>query len=944
MSPAPVTPPPGFDPKDRPPDAALGGKPGGRVMLPPTYDPQTTESKWYSRWESQGYFKPRLEPGRVPYVIVIPPPNVTGILHMGHALNNAIQDILIRWRRMSGDAVLWVPGTDHAGIATQNVVERQLAKDGQRRQDLGREAFVERVWAWKQEYGSTIVKQLRRLGASCDWSRERFTMDEGLSRAVQETFLRLWRDGLIYNWVYVVNWCPRCQTALSDEEVTHQEIQGHLYHIRYPVVGSTDVLTIATTRPETMLGDTAVAVHPEDERYRAYVGKHVALPIAGRTIPIVATDKVDREFGTGALKVTPAHDPVDYQIWQEHPAIGAVVAMRADATMSEQAGRYAGMDRFECRKQIVEDLASQGLLVKVDEHRHAVGHCYRCHTMIEPYLSRQWFVDMKPLAALGLEAVDRDGLTFSPARWTKIYRDWLTHIRDWCISRQIWWGHRIPAWYCTGARCRGRRQNLGAQKVTREAKQSTLGFGFQVAPAKPADRCPVCGRTEWEQDPDVLDTWFSSWLWPFSTLGWPEPTDDLKTYYPTTTLVTAPEILFFWVARMVMAGKYFMKQIPFRDVAIHGTVRDVTGKKMSKSLGNIIDPLEIIDRFGADALRYCLVTVGGIGQDIYLSEGAFEPASNFANKLWNAGRYLGSAVPRGISLKAEHPMPGLMEHPDVPPLAHMDWWIITRFDRTVETVTRALSEYQIHEAAKALYEFIWHEYCDWYLELIKPRLPNDLAAARTALWVFERSLRLLHPVMPFVTEELWQYLKEQGWLGEEIAMTIMLAGWPKADAARRNTEAEREISLLIQIVSALRNIRAELRIPVAQAIQVQIGAPAEEAADVTRYLDDIRRLVKASQITVGSSVTRPKEAAVAHVGAVDLVVPLAGLVDLTQERERIQRRVEELTRLVEGKRARLGNEAFRAKAPPEVVAQEQEGLQAVEAELAKWTESLARLT
>ncbi|OGX38262.1 MAG: valine--tRNA ligase [Omnitrophica WOR_2 bacterium RIFCSPHIGHO2_02_FULL_68_15] len=907
------------------------------MPLPPTYDPHATEAAWYPRWESAGYFQPRLTPGHEPYVIVIPPPNVTGILHMGHALNNTIQDILVRWRRMEGRAVLWVPGTDHAGIATQNVVERQLAKDGKKRHDLGREPFIQRVWAWKQQYGSTIVRQLRRLGCSCDWSRERFTMDEGLSAAVQEAFQTLWRDGLIYNWVYVVNWCPRCRTALSDEEVTHQDLDGHLYHIRYPIVGSTEALVIATTRPETMIGDTAVAVHPDDARYRTLIGKHVALPVAGRTIPIIATERVDREFGTGALKVTPAHDPVDYLIWQEHPAIGAVVAMRPDATMSEVAGRYAGLDRFACRKQIVEDLAAQGLLVKVDEHRHAVGHCYRCHTIIEPYLSRQWFVEMKPLARMGLEAVDRDGLTFYPARWTKIYRDWLEQIRDWCISRQIWWGHRIPAWYCAGDACRRKREGLGAARITRDTRAETLGFGFQISAAAPAAPCPVCRAASWEQDPDVLDTWFSSWLWPFSTLGWPKRTDDLTTYYPTHTLVTAPEILFFWVARMVMAGKYFLKQAPFRDVALHGTVRDVTGKKMSKSLGNIIDPLDIIDRYGADALRYCLVTSGSVGQDLYLSEGQFEPARNFANKIWNAGRFLDTALPPAtFSVSVDSPLPE-------GPLAPMDWWILTRYDRTAEAVANALAQYQLHDAAKTLYEFFWHEFCDWYLELIKPRLPHDLAAARTALWVYERSLRLLHPIMPFVTEALWQHFKARGALGGDPPPTIMLAAWPTADPARRNLEAEQDLEQFIALVTAVRNIRSELRVPVAQTIPVQIAAPSASAARITPYLDDLRRLVRAGQVTMAATVERPKGSAVAHVGAVDLVVPLAGVVDLDAERQRIQRRVEELERFIQGKRGRLQNTQFRAKAPAEIIAQEEDGLRTVEQELAKWSESLARL-
>ncbi len=582
------------------------------------YDPKATEDKWYKYWEDKKLFKALISKEKKPYTIVIPPPNITGILHMGHALNNTIQDILIRYKRMQGFEALWLPGTDHAGIATQNVVEKKLAKDNLKRQDLGREEFLKRVWKWREEYGSTIIKQLKKLGSSCDWSRTRFTMDQGLSNAVVEVFIALYNKGLIYKGDYIVNWCPRCHTALSDEEAQHRDVDGMLYHIRYPIKDTKDHVVVATTRPETMLGDVAVAFSPSDKRYKHLKGKKLVLPVLDRELNAIFDRLVDPKFGTGALKVTPAHDPVDFQLGIAHN-LKSINVMNEDATMNSLASAdYEGMDRFECREALLEALKERGLLVKAEPHRHAVGHCYRCHTMVEPRLSKQWFVKMKPLAEKAIEAVKKKKIRFHPARWTKVYLNWMENIRDWCISRQIWWGHRIPVYYC--------------KECSKDEKQ-----GMIVSKAKP-DKCPSCGSSQIEQDPDVLDTWFSSWLWPFSTLGWPDKKGDLKYFYPTDTLVTAQEIIFFWVARMIMAGFEFMGKAPFKDIYIHGTVRDATGTKMSKSLGNIIDPLEIIEQYGADALRFSIISITAVGQDVFLSKERFEMGRNFANKIWNASR------------------------------------------------------------------------------------------------------------------------------------------------------------------------------------------------------------------------------------------------------------------------------------------------------------------
>ncbi|MBM4149848.1 MAG: valine--tRNA ligase, partial [Lentisphaerae bacterium] len=714
------------------------------------YDPKAVESRWYAKWVEAGLFHGRADAGGEPYCIVIPPPNVTGILHMGHALNNTIQDILARWRRMQGRNVVWLPGTDHAGIATQNVVERSLRAEGLTRQDLGREEFLKRVWQWRDQYGSTIIGQLKRLGASCDWDRERFTMDEGLSEAVAEVFVRLYEKGLIYRGKRIINWCPRCHTALSDEESEHAPEKGKLYYIRYPMAGNGGGhVTVATTRPETLLGDVAVAVHPDDSRYASLVSGGVILPVLGRKLAVIRDTFVDPQFGTGVVKVTPAHDPNDFEMGQRH-GLEPICVMNGDGTMNDAGGPYAGLDRFECRKRILADLEAAGLLEKIDKHENAVGHCYRCDTVVEPMLSPQWFVKMKPLAAPAIEAVRSGKIVFVPERWTKVYLDWMENIRDWCISRQIWWGHRIPVFTC--ADC-----------------------GHEWAARGMPSACPKCGAARFTQDDDVLDTWFSSWLWPFSTFGWPRESDDLARYYPTNDLVTASEIIFFWVARMIVAGHEFMGDAPFRTVYIHGTVRDDQGRKMSKSLGNSIDPLVIIDAFSADALRCSLMMITATGQDVFVSNDKFEIGRNFGTKIWNAARFMrmhsGDAVPDTGGVFA----PGELS-PD-------DLFLLNGLQNAIRGCTDNLEKYRFNDAVLAVYDFVWHEFCDWYIEKSKPALyegtPDRKAAVlRVMHHVLSSSLRLLHPVMPFITEELWH---EMGYGGD--GGYIMNAPWPQpADA------------------------------------------------------------------------------------------------------------------------------------------------------------------
>ncbi len=748
--------------------------------LPKHYDPQEVESKWSARWLENGTFHRTPEQGGDPFCIVIPPPNVTGILHMGHALNNTIQDVLTRWHSMQGYNALWVPGTDHAGIATQNVVERALKKEGKTRHDIGREAFVERVWQWREEYGGTINRQLKRLGCALDWDRERFTMDEGLSNAVREVFIRLYDKGLIYRGEYIINWCPRCLTALSDEESEHEDTNGKLYHIRYPVKGREDAfIVVATTRPETMLGDVAVAMNPKDERYRHLSGQQLVLPILGRELAIIEDDYVDPAFGTGLVKVTPAHDPNDFEMGRRHNLENLNV-MNHDGTMNEAAGPYAGMDRFACRKKLVSDLEMQGFLEKIEDHQHAVGHCYRCHTVVEPRLSKQWFVNMKPLAEPALAAVKDGRIRFVPERWNKVYIEWMENIRDWCISRQIWWGHRIPIFYC-------------------DACDHTWADRGQP------ETCPSCGAGNIRQDEDVLDTWFSSWLWPFSVFNWPEENRDLSFYYPTTTLCTASEIIFFWVARMVMAGFEFMGDIPFSQVYIHGTVRDDSGRKMSKSLGNSIDPLDIIEHTSADALRFSLMMLTATGQDVYVSKEKFEVGRNFGTKIWNAARFMqmhnreAGVDPANLKLDPESWRPD-------------DWHIVARIEDAGKACQDCLEKFRLNDYALTMYEFMWHSFCDWYVEYAKEALGGDDVRRREQtlsimFYVFSRAIRLLHPLMPHLTEELWHSMGYGD--GDR---SILFSEWPlEADSMLRNL-AEPHVEYVDrkhELIRAARNLRAD---------------------------------------------------------------------------------------------------------------------------------------
>ena len=860
------------------------------------YDPKLVEKKWYQHWMKNGYFKASSKSKKKPYTIVIPPPNVTGILHMGHALNNTIQDILIRYKRMQGFEALWVPGTDHAGIATQNVVEKALREEGLTRHALGREKFLERVWKWREKYGNTIIRQLHRLGASCDWDRTRFTMDEGLSRAVREVFVRLYQKGLIYRGNYIINWCPRCQTALSDEEVQHKDVTGHLYYMKYAIEGTDQHVTIATTRPETMLGDTAVGFHPKDGRYLHLIGKTAVLPLLGRKLRIIQDDQIDPQFGTGALKITPAHDPVDFLLAQKH-GLESINIFNSDATLNDNAGSFAGMDRYEARKKIIAELEDRRILLETKEHLHAVGHCYRCQTVIEPTLSLQWFVRMKPLAEKAIHAVKEGRTKFTPNRWTKVYLDWMTNIKDWCVSRQIWWGHRIPVWYC--APC----QRSAGVSVADRAKDPKTGIIVSVETPK---KCPACHNADLVQDPDVLDTWFSSWLWPFSTLGWPEKSPDLKFFYPTNILVTAYEIIFFWVARMMMAGLEFMGKEPFSQIYIHGIVRDETGAKMSKSLGNSVDPIAIIDEFGADALRFALVSITAEGQDVYCSKEKFELGRNFANKIWNASRFVAMNRPKG---------PGLKKAPAAASLSSADRWILSRLHETIQHVTLSLDKSRFNESAGILYDFFWHEFCDWYLEIVKANIK-----APEVQWVLhqclENILTLLHPFMPFITEELWQSLPHEG-------DTLMRSAWPKADKRRIDKKIDAEMDLVIGEIQSIRNVRSAWQINPKEAVTVVVKTQRDKELRVLRhYSTMIAQLAKISSLRIGKNLARPKESAVANIGRVETYVVLSGLVDVQVERQRIELALTDVEKMIRGLEGRLKNEEFLKKAPKEVVEKE----------------------
>ncbi|MGD2173954.1 MAG: valine--tRNA ligase [Candidatus Brocadiaceae bacterium] len=884
--------------------------------LPPQFEPDRIEDEIYRFWEDGEFFHTEPDRPGESYTIVIPPPNVTAELHMGHALNNTIQDILIRFRRMQGYNTLWLPGTDHAGIATQNVVERQIAAEGLHREDLGRDAFVERVWEWKEEYGNRIIEQLKRLGCSCDWARQRFTMDEGLSRAVLETFVRLHEKGLIYRGKYIVNWCPRCRTALSDIETEHEEHEGHLWYIRYPLPGGPDPhVTVATTRPETMLGDTAVAVNPEDDRLRHLIGRTCILPILEREIPVIADAWVDPSFGTGAVKVTPAHDPNDWDIARRHE-LPSVVVIDEDGNMTLEAGeQYEGMDRFECREALIEDLRDRELLEKVEPYTHAVGHCYRCHTVVEPYLSDQWYVKVAPLAEKALQAA-RDGrLRFHPDRWVKLYKSWLEEARDWCISRQIWWGHRIPVWYC------------------RSCDEAT------IARQEPAE-CSRCGGTDLRRDEDVLDTWFSSALWPFSTLGWPDETEDLERYYPTDTLVTGRDIIYFWVARMVMMGTEFMDDVPFRDVYIHGNILDEQGRKMSKSLGNGIDPIEMIQQYGADAVRFCLVMLSPEGQDLKLSPSRFEMGRHFANKIWNALRFALMNLSGGSGDSTAE-------------TTFEDRWILSRLQFAIETATANLESFHDHEAAACLYDFFWHDLCDWYLETVKSRLPESETAGsarETLATVFDAALRLLHPYMPFVTEELWRHLRgaaaEAGLSAAEVMESegLICAAWPTGDAARRDEDLEEQMELLQDIVRAVRNLRKEKNVPDRRPVPVAINAPDRETErTLTAHEDFLTEMALLEELRYGLDIEKPPQCATAVVGTIEVFMPLEGLVDIDDEQRRLGKRQDELEQQIESVDRALHNADFLAKAPEDVVQQKMDRAEELRAELTVVIQNLADL-
>jgi len=883
--------------------------------IPTKYNPKDTEEKWYKFWEEKGFFHAEVDPKKKPYCIVIPPPNITGILHMGHALNNAIQDIYIRFKKMRNFETLWMPGTDHAGIATQNVVERALASEGKTRESLGREKFLEEVWKWREKYGSTIITQLKKLGCSCDWERTRFTMDEGLSNAVLEVFIKLYEKGLIYRGNYIINWCPRCKTALSDEEAAHRDVDGALYYIKYPVAGDEkDHVTVATTRPETMLGDVAVCVNPKDKRYKHLKGASVILPILNRKLKIIFDGKVDPKFGTGALKITPAHDPVDFELGIAHK-LQPINIMNKDATINEEGRDFKGMDRFEAREAIIEELKLRGLFVKSEPHRHSVGHCYRCHTMVEPRLSKQWFVKMKPLAKPALEAVKKGKIKFYPKRWTKVYINWMENIRDWCISRQIWWGHRIPVYYCL------------ACQATKDEKR-----GIIVSKTKP-EKCPECGSTEIEQDPDVLDTWFSSWLWPFSTFGWPSETKgELEYFYPTDVLVTAQEIIFFWVARMIMAGLEFMKKIPFRDVYIHGTVRDDTGTKMSKSLGNIINPLDIINQFGSDALRFSIISITAQGQDVFLSPQKFEIGRNFANKLWNASRLV------LMNLKEDMVKKDLCKMAADPGLTLADRWILSRFYEALESVTKSLESYKINDAAMRIYDFLWHEYCDWYLEIAKLTMAEGHTQI-TLYKVLEKSLRVLHPMMPFITEDIWQRLPREHSVG-----SIMASSWPHMQKAFIDKKADSEMEALINIIQSIRNLRAAWRIPHGKEIDALIKVKKKSAASsLNANAMYIKKLSRVANLDISTAVKKPPQAALAVIGETEIFVPLVGIIDIEKEKKRLEEKHSGLRAELKAVEGRLKNKNFISKAPEDVVKKSRERKEFLKTEMRSLKKNLSAL-
>ncbi len=862
--------------------------------LEKTYDPAKAEDKWYNYWLEKNYFAPVEDPeGEMDtFSIVMPPPNITGQLHMGHALDNTLQDILTRWKRMHGYRSLWLPGTDHASIATEVKVVDKLQSEGIEKDEVGREGFLEKAWEWKAEYGDRITNQLKKLGSSCDWSRERFTMDEGCSEAVKEVFIKLYEKELIYQGDYIVNWCPSCHTTLSDIEVEHEEKEGKFYHIKYPYKDREGFITVATTRPETMLGDTAIAVHPSDERYKDLIGEKVILPLMDREIEIIADEYVDSEFGTGMVKVTPAHDPNDFEIGRRHD-LEIIKVIDEDANMSEAAGRYAGLDRYDCRKKVVEDLTELGLLIKTEEHVHNVGECYRCDTVIEPLVSKQWFVKMKPLAEPAIQAVKDGTIKFVPERFSKVYMNWMENIRDWCISRQLWWGHRIPVWYC---------KDCGEVIVAREEP----------------DECPSCQSSNLKQDEDVLDTWFSSALWPFSTLGWPEDTDDLSSFYPTDVLVTGRDIIFFWVARMIFMGLEFMDEEPFADVYIHGLIRDSQGRKMSKSLGNGIDPLEIVEKYGADALRFTLITGNTPGNDMRFREERLEASRNFANKIWNASRF--------ILMNMEDFELNDVEEKDLKPTL-ADRWIESRLNTVSAEIDEALEDYNFGEMAGSLYDFIWNEFCDWYIELIKARLYQDqdptakLTAQYYGLTILEKILCLLHPVMPFITEEIWQKLP-----GTEGS--IMNSDWPEKTESDADEVSEEKMELIMNVIKSIRNIRNEMKVNPGKRIEAVLSAESKKVEILEEGREYIENLARIKDLTVGGeNIDKPDKVSTSIVNEVEVILPLKGMIDLDKELKRLEKEIEDVEFEINRAKGKLNNEGFVNKAPEHLVEAEKKKLE-----------------
>jgi valyl-tRNA synthetase len=884
------------------------------IEIPKAYDPKLVEDAIYQKWSKLGIFHGDVNSPKKPYSVVIPPPNVTDVLHLGHALNNTLQDVLIRWKRMQGYEAEWLPGVDHAGIATQVVVEKALVREGTSRVNIGRDKFVQRVWKWKEEKYLVIIKQLQKIGCSCDWERTRFTMDEGLSKAVVEVFCRLYEKGLIYQGNRIVNWCPDCLTTLSDDEVEREEVDSFLWYIRYKLKGSDEYLTVATTRPETMLGDTAIAVNPADERFKQYVGKKAILPILDRELAIVADEYVDPKFGTGAVKITPAHDANDFEVAARHN-LEKINILNKDGTLNDNAGKYSGMDRFEARTKLVEELKAKGFLEKIENYSLVSGTCYRCHTVVEPYLSQQWFVKMKPLAEPGIEAVKSGKVQFHPEHWVKTYLHWMENVRDWCISRQLWWGHRIPVYYCDDC------------------------FEIMVARLKPT-KCVKCGSTHITQDDNVLDTWFSSWLWPFSTFGWPEKTPEVEKFFPTKALFTASEIIYLWVARMVMASYEFMGQPPFKDVYIHGTVRDANGIKMSKSLGNGIDPLLIVDKYGADALRASLMLVTPESQDPSISEKTFEIGRNFANKLWSASRFVRMNI-GDFKLTREMTIDhDKMEMPDK--------WILSRLAKTIGQINNYLSGFRFATAAKAAYDFIWNDYCSNYLEMIKPRFVADggasdesiMAARQCSGYVLMQILKLLHPFMPFVTEKIWELVVEEG---EQHSLSI--EKWPEPQLKFIDDELEDSMEIVIKLAEAVRSACADLDVPPSKKPRVFIKCEEERLADILNWhSEQIRNLAHSGDVKAAVDMDKPPLSASAVIPGAEIFIPLEGLIDIDQERARLEKELEQKRSYFEKLQNKLRNEDFVKRAPAEVIEGEKEKLAKTEELIEKLNKNLESLT